>query len=324
MATEFPTATGLYRPVNYDRRHQGLVSFRSALANSRNVPAVRLLEQLGGPAVLQERLLELGFSTLEQAPDHHGLGLALGNAEVRLLELANAYACLARLGIHRPLRLLETDASPQSERSTQICSPGPARHIAEILSDNQARAYAFGLESPLRMPFPVACKTGTSSDYRDNWAFGYTPEFTVGVWVGNPDASPMRQVSGLSGAGPVLRDVFTHLHARFRIGWYAPAADLDSTDRPPPATRPAPDAWQILSPINGTVFYLDPDLPHEGGIVPLRTSIHTPVRWHSETLRCAEEEGGSVALLTPGEHRLTATDIRTGEFRSTTVSVKRL
>jgi penicillin-binding protein 1C len=98
--------------------------------------------------------------------------------------------------------------------------------IADILSDNAARAAAFGLESPLAFDFPVACKTGTSTDFRDNWAFGYTPEFTVGVWVGNFDGSPMHDVSGVTGAAPILHALFEHLHARFGTTWYAAPAGL--------------------------------------------------------------------------------------------------
>jgi penicillin-binding protein 1C len=108
----------------------------------------------------------------------------------------------------------------------RVCNPAAAWLIADILSDNQARALAFGLESYLRFDFPVACKTGTSSDFRDNWALGYTPEYTVGVWMGNFDGTPMDHVSGVSGAAPLLHDLFLHLHERFGTTWYARAAGL--------------------------------------------------------------------------------------------------
>ena len=96
VSTDFPTASGIYRPVNYDRRHYGPMRLREALACSRNIPAVRLLADIGGPTVLKDRLNALGLSTLTRAPDFYGLGMAIGNPEVRLLELANAYACLAQ------------------------------------------------------------------------------------------------------------------------------------------------------------------------------------------------------------------------------------
>ena len=148
------------------------------------------------------------------------MALLSENGEVRLLELANAYACLARLGTDKPFRLLPV-AREQDNPSIRLFDPAACYLIADILSDPAARALGFGVNSYLDFDFPVACKTGTSSDFRDNWAFGYTPEFTVGVWVGNFDGSAMRNVSGVSGAGPVLHEVFEHLHDRFGTTWYA-------------------------------------------------------------------------------------------------------
>ncbi len=217
VATEFATPTGLFAPVNFDHHWYGPVSCRMALANSLNMPAVKALAQFGGPEALVERLRAWGLTTLNQPPAHYGLGLTIGNAEVRLLELANAYACLARLGDFKPPRLtLDTAAAP----TTRITNPNAAYLIADILSDNHARVTAFGADSDLRFPFKVACKTGTSSNFRDNWAFGYTPEFTVGVWVGNFDSTPMRQISGVTGAAPILHDIFMHLHRQHGTSWY--------------------------------------------------------------------------------------------------------
>jgi penicillin-binding protein 1C len=150
--------------------------------------------------------------------------LTIGNAETRLIELTNAYATLARIGEWKPYRLLLTDDIQQPTRNVQQPSAETreaAWLIADILSDNAARALSFGLHSALRFDFPVACKTGTSTDFRDNWAVGYTPEFTVGVWVGNFDGAPMREVSGVTGAAPILHAVVEHLHARFGTTWFA-------------------------------------------------------------------------------------------------------
>jgi penicillin-binding protein 1C len=110
-----------------------------------------------------------------------------------------------------------------SRRSTacRVADPAAAYLIADILSDNDARSLAFGSESALRFAFPVACKTGTSSDFRDNWAFGYTPEFTVGIWVGNFDGSPMKHISGVTGAAPLLHDLVEHLHEHYGTTWYS-------------------------------------------------------------------------------------------------------
>ncbi len=231
VPTEFATATGIFAPVNYNRRCYGPMRYRQALANSLNISAVKVLASVGGPEPLQQRLRECGVSTLTRPAESYGLGLTIGNAEVRLLELANAYSCLARLGVYKPWRTMldhEREApSPANQMvPEQIGDPSAAYLIADILSDNEARALAFGADSSLRFDFPVACKTGTSSDFRDNWAFGYTPEFTVGVWVGNFDGSPMEDVSGITGAGPIMHDVMEHLHTQFGTTWYAPPTNI--------------------------------------------------------------------------------------------------
>jgi len=217
VPTEFATATGLFAPVNYNRHCYGPVRYRIALANSLNISAVKVLASIGGPEPLQRLLQHCGLSTLNRAPEQYGLGLTIGNADARLLELANAYACLARLGEYRSYRLLASPAPPITAR---IADADAAYLIADVLSDNDARLLAFGAESNLRFDFPVACKTGTSSDFRDNWAFGFTPEFTVGVWIGNADSSPMQNISGVTGAAPILHDVFEYLRQNHGTTWY--------------------------------------------------------------------------------------------------------
>ncbi len=207
VPTEVVTPTGLFRPENYDRRFRGPVTLREALAGSLNVPAVRLLDRLGGPEVLKERLEGMGLKTLDRPASDYGLGLVLGDAEVRLVDLTSAYATLGRLGIHKPWRVRPLESSP----GIPVADPGACWLVGDVLRDPLARAAQFGLETPLRMPVPVAVKTGTSTGYRDNWAFGVTPEYTVGVWVGNFDGTPMRNISGVDGAGPILADVVADL-----------------------------------------------------------------------------------------------------------------
>ncbi len=219
----FETPTGTYVPWNYDRRFRGPVRYREALANSWNIPAVRVLDKLGGPRPLWEFLRKTGLTTLTESPDHYGLGLTIGNAEVRLLELVNAYATLARLGESIPYSFLHRATPP---RSTRLASADACWMIADILADNAARAASFGAESELRFDYPVACKTGTSSDFRDNWAIGFTPEYTVGVWVGNYENRPMQQVSGVAGAAPVLHAVFEELRIRQGLSWYVPPPEI--------------------------------------------------------------------------------------------------
>lgn len=223
LPVEYATPTGLYRPENYDRKTYGPVTVRDALGNSLNIPAVRVLQQIGGEKVLCSALQDFGITTLDEAPEHYGLGLTIGNAPVRLLELANAYACLARLGEWKPYSIVVPPSiGPPVAGIRPAC--GAERQcyvIADILSDPQARLISFGPRTVIRLPFRCAVKTGTSTNYRDNWTLGYTPEFTVGVWCGNFDNSPMANVSGVTGAGPIFREIMMWMHEKRGTSWYA-------------------------------------------------------------------------------------------------------
>jgi penicillin-binding protein 1C len=221
LPIEFRTATGTYKPENYALRSFGPMTYRAALGNSLNISAVRVLDSIGGAETLLAKLQELGLSTLTEPVEHYGLGLTIGNAPVRLLELTNAYATLARLGLHKPWRLQNTPSNEQRILPEKECYL-----IADILSDNQAREMAFGAHSPLRLPFRCAAKTGTSTSFRDNWTLGFTAAFTVGVWVGNFDNTPMQDVSGVTGAGPIFRDVMLHLHEHRDATWPAQPGGL--------------------------------------------------------------------------------------------------
>lgn len=218
IPTEYVSEAGAYQPVNFDRRCNGPVSIRRALATSLNIPAVRLLKQVGGPRQLHYVMQQdLGFTSLQGNGDSYGLGLTIGNAEVRLLELTNAYACLARLGKWKPYRF--TVQGTVEDRT--LYSREDAWILADILSDNEARAPAFGYHSPLRLPFRAAAKTGTSTDFRDSWTVGFTPEFTVGVWLGRFDNRPLPdELTGALGAGPIFHEVLAHLHEKTEPSWY--------------------------------------------------------------------------------------------------------
>jgi penicillin-binding protein 1C len=204
-------AGGAFSPENYDRVFHGPVSARVALASSLNVPAVRLAQMLG-PDALLAAYRQAGLASLRQQASHYGVGLTLGNGEVRMWELARTYAGLARGGTLPPLRTVRwvRTASGDTLRAAARppepmgLSPAVAYLLTDILSDPEARALGFGRGGPLELPFPAAVKTGTSKDYRDNWAVGVTPRHTVAVWVGNFDGSPMRWVSGTRGSGPLL------------------------------------------------------------------------------------------------------------------------
>ena len=186
---------------------------REALGSSLNVPAVWTVDQLGVASLL-ERLRDLGFSSLTEDAAYYGPGLALGDGEVTLLELARAYSTLARGGIDRPLRVATRNEGTDPAALATL-DPGdgrrvmPARFAAlvtDILTDHDARAGSFG-DSVLDFAFDVAAKTGTSKGYRDNWAVGYTRAVTVAAWAGNFDGSPMTNVSGITGAGPLFHAV---------------------------------------------------------------------------------------------------------------------
>lgn len=194
---------GSWSPRNYGEGSAGAVTLREALATSLNLPAVRLAEQIG-TADVHRTLVDLGLTTLTERPDHYGLGLVLGDAEVRLDELAAAYAALASDGHYRPLRFSMDDPKPGPRA---VFTPSSSFLVLDALDDANARTKAFGYESALEPTYPMAAKTGTSTGFRDNWAFGVTPQFTIGVWVGNADGSPMTEVSGITGAAPILRDV---------------------------------------------------------------------------------------------------------------------
>jgi penicillin-binding protein 1C len=221
---QFATGTGNYMPQNYDRKYHGLMSLRAALACSYNIPAVALLQAIG-PDLLYRRLKSLGFESLNKDPGFYGVGLTLGNGEVTLLELAVAYSALARQGIFLKeqsiLRKLSKNgqdgAQPSPPHGEPVFAPEIAYIITDILADRDARVPSFGYRTPLSFPFPVAAKTGTSKDFRDNWTIGYSPKYTVGVWVGNFDGEPMHNVSGITGCGPLFRDVMLLLHQK--DGW---------------------------------------------------------------------------------------------------------
>jgi penicillin-binding protein 1C len=232
------TASGIYLPQDYDRDFKGLVSVRTALGSSLNVPAVRAL-MIVGVEPFRERLYSLGYSGITRPGDFYGYSLALGSAEVSLWEQVQAYRALARGGRWSPIQLTPSRAmSPDGQRamptatsstpeqatrsrsdarSTQTAvtlAPDATFVISDILSDRAARALTFGLDNHLNTPFWSAAKTGTSKDMRDNWCIGFSQHFTVGVWVGNFEGDSMHDVSGITGAAPVWQQVMLALHAR--------------------------------------------------------------------------------------------------------------
>jgi len=210
-----------YKPVNYDGRFHGPVTVRTALGSSYNIPAVKTLQFVGiydDPATPQEEGLlafarRLGITTLDR--DDYGLALTLGGGDVSLLELTGAYSVFANGGRRLPpVAITRIEASNgdvvyeyQTPEAQPIVRPDHAYLITSILADNNARTPSFGANSILRLPFEAAVKTGTTNDFRDNWTLGFTPDLAVGVWIGNADYTPMEDISGVAGAGPIWSQV---------------------------------------------------------------------------------------------------------------------
>jgi penicillin-binding protein 1C len=239
LPAHFPTAVSgvLYSPRNYDGVFRGPLRARAALAGSENVPAVWLLSRTGVPDLLRV-LRRVGLTTLDKTPDYYGYALTMGDAEVRLDELVAAYAAIARGGSWRrpvSVRRVVRDTpgeggAPALPAEERVLSPRAAFWLADVLSDDEARAYIFGAGGSLDFPFPVAVKTGTSQAYHDNWTIGFTRDVTVGVWVGNFDRTPLQNSSGVTGAAPIFHDVM--LAAQARLGGRTPAAGDPLVDRP--------------------------------------------------------------------------------------------
>jgi penicillin-binding protein 1C len=206
-----------FRPQNYDRRFRGEMTMREALAQSVNVPAIRVLADHGAQDL--GALMKRANITIPES--NYGLSLGLGAAEVDLMHLTAGYATFARGG--RSLEpVIAEPAAPQ--RGRRVVSAEAAFLVTDVLADNEARTPAFGSQSALRFDFPVSAKTGTSSNFHDNWVVGSSARVTVGVWVGNFDRTPLRNATGVTGAGPVFRSVM--MAAEQRLSNDGPVREL--------------------------------------------------------------------------------------------------
>jgi 1A family penicillin-binding protein len=255
VPTQFPDgANPPYEPRNYDGKFHGPITVRTALSNSFNIPAVKALEFVGiyddpntpekdGMIAMAERL---GITSLTR--NDYGLSLTLGGGDVSLLDMTSAYSVFANGGQRMPpvaiLKITDFagniiyEYKPQA--SKQVIRAEHAYLISSILSDNEARSFTFGRNSRLNLSFPVAAKTGTTNDIRDNWTMGYTPDLVTGVWVGNADYTPMVSSSGLSGAAPIWSQFM-----EFAVPYLTNGA-------PTPFTRPAGIVDKIVCRLSGT------------------------------------------------------------------------
>ncbi len=276
---DVPVFSGIYHPRNYESQFQGLVPVRIALASSLNIPAVRVVSLVGLEDFLNQ-LRALGIRDINEEGDFYGPALALGSADVTLLELVNAYRALANGGEWSELRFASGGETKSSGK--RVFSREAAFLISHILSDREARSPTFGLENPLATRFWTAVKTGTSKDMRDNWCVGYSQKYTVGVWVGNFTGEPMWNVSGISGAAPVWVEVMNRLHrGEVPTKRDPPPGLVKARVNFPEGSQPPREEWfirgtepafpepaglsphqKILYPTAGEVISLDPDIPH--------------------------------------------------------------
>lgn len=212
-----------YVPQDYDGRFRGPVSVRMALGNSFNIPAVRMLQLVGVPSVL-DTAHRLGITTLND-PQRYGLSLTLGGGEVTLLDMTSAYATFANYGYHVPatpfLKIVDAkgnvleELDTENPKGSQAIDPGVAYQISDILSDNNARSLEFGPNSALKIDgITAAAKTGTTNDWKDSWTMGYTPALAVGVWVGNNDGKTMSRVAGAIGAAPIWHNFIQDIYSK--------------------------------------------------------------------------------------------------------------
>ena len=317
-----PTERGLYVPRNYDSGFRGLVSARTALASSLNIPAVRAILVVGADEAV--RVLSGFRFTLSGEGEDYGPSLALGSADVSLVELVGAYRALANGGRWSPmtLRLSESGTPPK-----RAMLPEAAFLVSDILSDRTARGETFGLANSLSTTVWSAVKTGTSKDMRDNWCIGYSSRYTVGVWVGNFSGEPMWDVSGVSGAAPAWADIMRWLHT-----------DASSVPpRPPPGlvkarvvfhggldeareewfvsgTEPASGkvaavspAAAIRYPVDGMIMAFDPDIP-EGQQVVFFEASGKGLSWVLDGVLLGQADAPYPWKLSVGTHSLSLVD----------------
>lgn len=236
-----------YEPENFDPAFRGPVSAQEALVQSLNLPALEVERRVGQP-LFYDTLRALGFDTLSRPAAHYGLGLVLGNGEVRLLDLANAYACLARGGELQPVRVLEEEEPRPARR---VFSPEASWLVTEMLSGDERAMDTTGHAADVRLP-PLAWKTGTSAGFRDAWTVAYNPDYVIGVWVGHPDGAATDQWVGRKVAVPIVWEIFRRLYPDNDGPWFARPAGLRARAvcattgcAPGPFCRQRVDDWCI-------------------------------------------------------------------------------
>lgn len=322
---------GLHSYRNFSRVFYGDITLREALANSLNIPAVKALEFVGmGPAL--ERMQRLGMQELSKNPAIYGEGLALGNGEISLFELVQAYTALADRGNYQPLRFLLSDKTVQGD---SVFSAEISSIISNILADAPARQLEFGGGSSLSFPVETAAKTGTSTDNRDAWIVAYNHRYLVGIWMGNLNRQPMRDVTGSNGPALLAHSIFSVLNrdsdtkplylsstlikspvcqfndktheCSFRDEWFVPGTEPVTT---PAVTAKTPLVLKIGKPSDGLMLAMDPRVPDT--LEAFEFSLNQPdavesVTWVLDGQVIAQTATGKYSwTLVRGEHLLYA------------------
>jgi penicillin-binding protein 1C len=332
---------GIHHFHNYSNTYYGRVTLRTALGNSLNIPALHAINFVT-PTSYLATLHALGFSTLRKGADFYDDGLALGNGEVSLLELVQAYSALANRGVFQPLTMTFYRDDPVISR--RVFSEEVSSLIGNILSDPWARMLEFGRSSVLNLPTQTAFKTGTSTDYRDAWAIGYNHRYVAGIWMGNADYTPTDGITGSLGPSLALRGIFSELnqHGETAPLYLSPklvtrdvCIDVTEMDQDAPdclarteyfladslpiqgdSRRPTASI-QIARPANNLEMAFDPRIPPEKQAFEMRLSgvLDTDqVEWTVNDQRFAKTMGAKFLWpMTRGRHSVTATVWRNGQ-----------
>lgn len=336
----FQAGSGSFKPRNYSNNYTGLRTLRDSLANSLNIPSLYLADKLGVEK-LYNYIQSFGLS-FDKPSDFYGVGLTLGNAEISLLELTSAYTAFPNKGVAvKPKFLLRE----KTKVKRTLMKEQTAELITDILSDSLARSEAFGRYSALDTKVPSAGKTGTSTLYRDNWVIGYTPRYTVGVWVGNMDQKEMKNVSGITGAGPIYQAVVNATSKFYHSGAFVSTHNYDKaqicsksggiateqcphsyTEKYVKGTAPKHDCklhsrvlltendkepFKILSPVSGAIYAVDPNIPRELQKIDFKTSHKENIKeisWfrNSERIATLNSLEELKWQLEKGKHKLKA------------------
>lgn len=267
ILADVPVQYNGYQPLNYDKHYRGPVSVREALVDSLNIPAVEVLDKVGYQN-LYSVLKKAGVTTLSKPPSHYGMALTLGSGDINLLQLTNAYASFARLGIFKPYSFIENEKVEDEKR---IFSEGASFLIADILSDSN-RFHDTEYHHDKTHP-KFAFKTGTSYGHRDAWTIGYNPDYTIGVWLGNFSGKSSKALVGLPAAAPVVARVFDYVYAKKQAPWYDKPDSIGEREVCALDGKPATE----LSSVVVTDYFI------KGVSVSLPSDIHKKIAIDKET-----------------------------------------